>query len=846
MGSMWVGVEDAQADSVYTQNGWQARQVETSFALGQGFKSAFETGLGGQIVRGLQRDFTDPVKPWWIDRGADRIVTADLNERYGIEGRLNFKHAMSERAAAQLYQLKLREAAADQTMERANLGFGARLGVSLAAGLVDPANIALSFTPIPWLSRAQALEQGLSGAARIGARVGLGAAEGAFGAIAVEPLVYSLNREEGNDYTFQDSLINVFVGAGAGMVFRPLFLGLTEGKGAGHAPDIEDIASAGLTDTGNLLDLRTIDRNQLPEDFAARVPALENVPAADAVPPIVKEASPGTRLEAMAKAIEDVAEGRDVEVGSLFDAHKKGELADLRENANRNQIEFRAIKPAEAISPNNSKLPVTYALVELDDIVASHTAEGALNPDYPPALQPRDRSQSTSQLQINEIAQKLNPERLGETFDATTGAPIIGSDGAVESGNGRILALQRAFAENGPQAADYRSFLEGQGYPVDGMNNPILVRVADAARDPQERVNFAKDANAKQVGTYNAVEQAVQDSQQITLEDLSFHKGGDTTKVENAEFARRALAKVATAADMAELINSKTGRLSQKGEDRLRGALVQIAYGDAQINHDLFTRTDDIMKGIGVALSDIAPQWAQMRAAAAAGQIAAGVDGTENLVSALNLTRRARETGQPLGLYIQNLDMFEELAPATEAYLKIMFGPDLKRQVSAGRIKQALEKIVEQSMLADPSPGLFGDAPDVRPEDLARLALGEVERSAPLPEAAAAANGGGDAIPSGQRGDGGGTPSVSEGSPSPGSRQSKGIANVLAGHDDPELARLQSEAAEIDSFIDAMAEQGLEPAEADALRAVGPNLENENLRADALRAAQLCLLSTGG
>ncbi len=59
-------------------------------------------------------------------------------------------------------------------------------------------------------------------------------------------------------------------------------------------------------------------------------------------------------------------------------------------------------------------------------------------------LQPRDRSRASSDEQINQIAATLDPQRLGASAEADRGAPIIGPDMIVESGNGRVQGIRRA------------------------------------------------------------------------------------------------------------------------------------------------------------------------------------------------------------------------------------------------------------------------------------------------------------------------------------------------------------------------------------------------------------------
>ena len=56
------------------------------------------------------------------------------------------------------------------------------------------------------------------------------------------------------------------------------------------------------------------------------------------------------------------------------------------------------------------------------------------------------------------MANDLRPEWLGESAKLSDGAPIIGVDNVVESGNGRTLAIARAYEQG--KAEDYKAFLE--------------------------------------------------------------------------------------------------------------------------------------------------------------------------------------------------------------------------------------------------------------------------------------------------------------------------------------------------------------------------------------------------
>ena len=132
---------------------------------------------------------------------------------------------------------------------------------------------------------------------------------------------------------------------------------------------------------------------------------------------------------------------------------------------------------------DNTPIDFQYEVVELDDIITSHDLSMNINPNYPAELQPRDRSRKASIVQVEHMAKNLNPERLGENSSASDGAPIIGNDSnVVESGNGRMLALNRAY-QGSKKGAEYRRWLEKNSgitgvddFKIKNMKAPILVR----------------------------------------------------------------------------------------------------------------------------------------------------------------------------------------------------------------------------------------------------------------------------------------------------------------------------------------------------------------------------------
>ena len=98
-------------------------------------------------------------------------------------------------------------------LSRSRGGFGlgaAQLGVGLVASMMDPLNIAASFVPGIGAAR---LGVALSRPITASGRFARGAAEGAIGAVLVEPIVYGAARyEQDKDYTLADSMLNIAFG----------------------------------------------------------------------------------------------------------------------------------------------------------------------------------------------------------------------------------------------------------------------------------------------------------------------------------------------------------------------------------------------------------------------------------------------------------------------------------------------------------------------------------------------------------------------------------------------------------------------------------------------------------
>lgn len=314
--------------------------------------------------------------------------------------------------------------------------------------------------------------------------------------------------------------------------------------------------------------------------------------------------------------------------GPAFDA----ERADLAQQAEAARAERDAIAstwpaavrgaPASFSTEAGVKLEGDYALMDADDLVTSHDENLRQNPVFPAELQPRDRTRSASELQVSGIVQRLDPARLGMSADAATGAPIIGADGLVESGNARTIALKRVYQANGQKAADYRAWLRESAQQfgitsesVDSMRKPVLVRIRNT---PVNRAEFARQANQSTIQRMSPSEQAAADAKRLTnLDGLEPDDSGDFSA--SRDFIRQFMATLPIT-EQADMIESD-GRLSTAGYRRIQNAILAKAYGESPTLRRMTESLDNNLANISKALTRAAPAIAAARERIQAGSL---------------------------------------------------------------------------------------------------------------------------------------------------------------------------------------------------------------------------------
>lgn len=269
-----------------------------------------------------------------------------------------------------------------------------------------------------------------------------------------------------------------------------------------------------------------------------------------------------------------------------------------------------------------------YAVVEADDLIPSQTDSLSDNPRYDPSLQPKDRTRQASEVQIEKIARELDFHQLGAAPSSADGAPIIGKDNMVESGNARTLAIRRAIKAHPESYAQYKQDLTDRAGEF-GINseqlktikNPVLVRVREGEMSPQERSQWADIAGKSPISAMSSSETAKNDGKFLTDSGIlsKINPDSDLDATTNKDFVTAFLGHLSVN-EQNDLVQAN-GDLSSNGLRRVNDAILSAAYDDPEIISQ-FTESRDInIKNLGNAMRDVAPKFALIKGEIAKGNL---------------------------------------------------------------------------------------------------------------------------------------------------------------------------------------------------------------------------------
>lgn len=367
-------------------------------------------------------------------------------------------------------------------------------------------------------------------------------------------------------------------------------------------------------------------------------------------------------------------------------------------------------KTETVVTPAGREFEVRHKVVEASDLITSNLDSGAINAEYPQALQPRDRTTLKSVTQVNDIANKLNPKLLGDSASSTNGAPIVSPGNEVESGNGRTLAIRKAYQIG--KADAYKAWLAEQGYDVDNMQQPVLVRERITPMNMAERVAYTTESNERETLDMSPSEQAMSDAPKV-MDILHLVQGGSFNNTANRDFVNAFLTGVASKNERGTMLDKDGVSLTQDGYRRIESALLAAAFNDAQIISQVIESKDSDIKAIGNALIEAAPQWAQVRKGVQEGILVEGVNVEANLVEAVHLVRKARQQNLSLSEMLNQDDIFDgSIDQVTKDFVSIFYrGDKLEKARSSQKVAEALKSYAQLAMTAKATPNLFGDAP---------------------------------------------------------------------------------------------------------------------------------------
>ncbi|WP_263576382.1 lytic transglycosylase domain-containing protein [Acinetobacter pseudolwoffii] len=422
----------------------------------------------------------------------------------------------------------------------------------------------------------------------------------------------------------------------------------------------------------------------------------------------VLKADPNTPLIDVVRKY-DPKNANDIVKNNAMDGMTVGQaIGKWRNKWNSLSARYGGNGTSTAIGMDGSSYDMAYEVKSLDELIASNDLAYGVNPLYPSELQPRDRTREASRQQIERMAEDLRPELLGESPKLSDGAPIIGMDNVVESGNGRTLAIAKAY-ESG-RAEEYRAFLEQyaaeRGIDIAGINNPVLVRTRLTDTD---RTQFAKLANESDIAQYSATERAVSDSDRLPDASLlKINNDGSINLDGSMDFVRGFVGSLPKS-EQGTVITGD-GRLSQEGKRRIESAIMQRAYDDSSLIGRMAENLDDDSKTVLNALLRAAPQLAQLDSLVKQG-------GRHQNTLAKDLAQAAQKlsdlkaNGQTVPDYLNQGQLIDDgLSPGARDFLNV-FDQNKRSTKAIGENIQS--RIDEIDAMGYPRQGsLFGDGPE--------------------------------------------------------------------------------------------------------------------------------------
>ena len=319
-----------------------------------------------------------------------------------------------------------------------------------------------------------------------------------------------------------------------------------------------------------------------------------------------------------------------------------------------------------ATASDRRKIPIQYAVLDANDLLASHTVSGQENPEYGNVTTPAVRA---------------------------------------VAGNGRIAGLQASYADN--FAGDYRAAMLADNQHgidpsvIEGIQNPVLVRIM-----PKSYItpDIGDVSNVGVELKLSPVEKARNDGNRIDLGSLTFNEDGSINMQTVKQFVQGM-----PDTELGELMD-EDGMPTKIAIDRLNNAIFYKAYQSKPLLRLYAQAADEEAKTILQGLAKAASSVSQL---AGAGEY----DIRKNIIEAAELAVNARRQGIKLKDFASQGQL--GLDPNTMTVLE-MFAENAR---SGKRIGEMLGDLAEAAAQANDAQksNLFGEASKVPLSDVFKV-----------------------------------------------------------------------------------------------------------------------------
>jgi hypothetical protein len=223
------------------------------------------------------------------------------------------------------------------------------------------------------------------------------------------------------------------------------------------------------------------------------------------------------------------------------------------------------------------------------------------------------------------------------------------------------------------------------------MQNPMLVRFAAPTDVPK---NIGDISNVAGTMALSVIDQARNDANRVQLSALRFGEDGKVTRD-----TIRGFVQSMPTVEQAQLMDSN-GNTTRQAHDRLNAAIFHLAYANDDLTHLAHQTDDPESQNIIRAMSEAAPQMAQL---AGAGEY----DIRPAVVDAAQAAINARRQGQKLTEFLKQQDITAD--PLTSKILQLFADNPRSSKTVAESLRSLATKINEE--VSAPTQDIFGPRP---------------------------------------------------------------------------------------------------------------------------------------